>query len=118
MPTQPAEQPTDPGRSSDTEIRRPEHEALRLEVGRMRYAIEQLNVALFGGPGVRGMREEHAVATAELKSTDRILAERINDLIWPKILAVTFTGVGVVIVACGIEVFLIKLHELHVLGVW
>lgn len=106
MATQPELQPPDPG------------DALRIEVGRLRYAHDQLSIAFFGGPGIIGMREEHGRAVARLEHNDVLLAERINSLIYPKVLAAALTGLAIIFGACGIEVFVIKLQEMHKLGLW
>lgn len=104
MATQPELNPPDPD------------DVLRIEVGRMRWSLEQLNIALFGGPGVIGMREQHGKDVLALQHNDKILAERINDMLWPKIAVGAFTLMAVIFAGIGIEVFLIKLHEMHLLG--
>lgn len=82
----------------------------------MRFSLADLSTALFGGPGVVGMREQHGKDVLELRHNDRLLAERINDFFYPKVVAIAFSLLALVFGAVGIEVFLIKLHEMHLLG--
>lgn len=99
--------------------------SLRKELTQASWQIKELHGVLLGSAQAPGLSNEMKLLEQkvgyELAQQDTklaILHARLNELFWPRAMAVVYIILGFIFGAIGVEIFLIKGLELHKLGVW